>query len=198
MLPTKYVLGRMDMVLGQLETVGRNWTLRASLQRGIIKAIVRFPSRVLRGLVLKPRAKIKLQPPSVRSMARDIQRLEWFMRLSSTWIVLIFSHSYGLVHIYLYDVKSMFYSSFSNMTQFNRSEIHNVNEHRVSVWMRGGLRDIMSGSGLSCGNTRPRRWSGWSTVTSSQQWDARFHVSAGQDAAATDTGCLQRDIGAII
>ena len=88
-LPTKCVLGRMDMVLGQLETVGRNWTLRASLQRGIIKAIVRFPSRVLRGLVLKPKAKIKLQPPSVRSKARDIRRLEWFMRLSSRWIVLM-------------------------------------------------------------------------------------------------------------
>ena len=90
MLPTKCVLGRIDMVLGQLETVGRNWTLRASLQRGIIKAIVRFPSRVLRGLVLKPRAKIKLQPPSVRSKARDIQGLEWFIRLSSKWIVLMF------------------------------------------------------------------------------------------------------------
>ena len=76
MLPTKCVLGRMDMVLGQLETVGRNWTLRASLQRGIIIAIVRFPSRVLRGLVLRPKAKIKLQPPSVRSKARDIRRLE--------------------------------------------------------------------------------------------------------------------------
>ena len=88
MLPTKYVLGRMDMVLGQLETVGRNWTLRASLQRGIIKAIVRFPSRVLRGLDLKPNAKIKLLPPSVRSKTRDIQRLECFMRLSSRWIVL--------------------------------------------------------------------------------------------------------------
>ena len=92
MLPTKYVLGRMDMVLGQLETAGRNWTLRASLQRGITKAIVRFPSRVLRDLVLKPKAKIKLQPPSVRSKARDIRRLEWFMRLSSRWIVLLSIH----------------------------------------------------------------------------------------------------------
>ena len=30
------------MVLGDLETVGRNWTLGASLQRWVIKAIVRF------------------------------------------------------------------------------------------------------------------------------------------------------------
>ena len=42
MLPIKCVLGIMDMVLGDLETVGRNWTLRASLQRWVIKAIVRF------------------------------------------------------------------------------------------------------------------------------------------------------------
>ena len=40
MLPTKCVLGVIDMVLGDLETVGRNWTLRASLQRWVIKAIV--------------------------------------------------------------------------------------------------------------------------------------------------------------
>ena len=40
MLPIKCVLGIMDMVLGDLETVGRNWTLRASLQRWVIKATV--------------------------------------------------------------------------------------------------------------------------------------------------------------
>ena len=94
----------------------------------------------------------------------------------------------------------MFYSSFSNMTQFDCSEIHYVNEHRVSVWMRGGLRDIMSGSGLSCGNTRHQTTEMERLEHGDQQWDARFHVSAGpgQDAAATDTGCLQRDIDAII
>ena len=29
MLPTKCVLGVIDMVLGDLETVGRNWTLKS-------------------------------------------------------------------------------------------------------------------------------------------------------------------------
>ena len=47
-----------------------------------------LPSHVLRGLDLKPTAKIKLQPPSMRSMARDIQRLECSMRLSSNCITL--------------------------------------------------------------------------------------------------------------
>ena len=48
-----------------------------------------LPSHVLRGLDLKPTAKIKLRPPSMRSKARDIQRLECSMRLSSKCITLV-------------------------------------------------------------------------------------------------------------
>ena len=51
-----------------------------------------LPSHVLRGLDLKPTAKIKLRPPSMRSKARDIQRLECSMRLSSKCITLISIH----------------------------------------------------------------------------------------------------------
>ena len=88
------------------------------------------------------------------------------------------------------DVKSMFDSSFSNMTQFNRSEIHYyVDEHRV--WMRGSLRVIMSRSGRSCGNTRPRTGPECLKHGAQQQWDARFHVSAGQDAAKENPWMLQ-------
>ena len=50
-----------------------------------------LPSHVLRGLDLKPTAKIKLQPSSMRSKARDIQRLECSMRLSSKCITLLFT-----------------------------------------------------------------------------------------------------------
>ena len=49
-----------------------------------------LPSHVLRGLDLRPTAKIKLQPPSMRSKARDIQRLECSMRLSSKCITLLY------------------------------------------------------------------------------------------------------------
>ena len=51
-----------------------------------------LPSHVLRGLDLKPTAKIKLQPPSMRSKARDIQRLECSMRLSSKCIILLYTN----------------------------------------------------------------------------------------------------------
>ena len=64
MLPTKCVLGRMDMVSGQLETVGRNWTLRASLQRGIIKAIVRFHKSPLHREDTSLNSKLKFLLPS--------------------------------------------------------------------------------------------------------------------------------------
>ena len=64
MLPIKCVLRRMDMVSGQLETVGRNWTLRASLQRGIIKAIVRFHKSPLHREDTSLNSKLKLLLPS--------------------------------------------------------------------------------------------------------------------------------------
>ena len=51
-----------------------------------------LPSHVLRGLDLKPTAKFKLQPSSMRSMARDIQRLECSMKLSSKCIILGYMH----------------------------------------------------------------------------------------------------------
>ena len=107
----------------------------------------------------------------------------------------------------VFDVKSMFDSSFSNMTQFNRSEIHcYVDEYRV--WMRGSLRDIMSRSGRSCGNTRPRtlrRWSVWSTVTSSSGMPA-FMSQLVRMLPRRIPGCCsirhrmsaERDIGPII
>ena len=47
-------------------------------------------------------------------------------------------------------------------------------------------------------DARPRTGPECLKHSDQQQWDARFHVSAGQDAAATDTGCLQRHFGPII
>ena len=52
------------MVSGQLETVGRNWTLRASLQRGIIKAIVRFHKSPLHREDTSLNSKLNLLLPS--------------------------------------------------------------------------------------------------------------------------------------
>ena len=113
------------------------------------------------------------------------------------------------------DVKSMFDSSFSNMTQFNCFEIHYVDEHRSLCMDARQYSTVQNSTVQYCTapsmdawqlawhnvQIRAELWEHQTTDTTKmeclkhsdqQQWDARFHVSAGQDAAATHTGCLQR------